>query len=132
MNDTQLRAAARAIGMATVAFGVVPFASPRAFSALFGLVPGEEPTVAAAFRSVGARDIAIGLGIWSAATHGGNYAPWLLARTVCDAGDTVAALLAIRAGVRDPRFLGLTGMAAGAAVLGAFLWRQARAQSHRP
>ena len=41
----------------------------------------------------GARDIAVGMGLWSAAAHGGNYAPWLLARAICDGGDTLAALL---------------------------------------
>ena len=98
----------------------------RMFARLFGLHPPSDPTLAAAFRSVGARDVAVGMGLWSAAARGGNYAPWLLARAICDGGDTLAALIAIRAGARDPRFLGLTAMAIAASAVGVLLHRQAR------
>jgi hypothetical protein len=126
MDKDQVRKLAAALGVGTVAFGVVPALSPGLFARLFGLHPPSDPTLAAAFRSVGARDIAVGMGLWSAAAHRGNYAPWLLARAICDGGDTVAALLAVRAGVRDPRFLGLTALAFAATVVGALLHRQAR------
>ncbi|CAA9247381.1 MAG: hypothetical protein AVDCRST_MAG77-2952 [uncultured Chloroflexi bacterium] len=128
MQDKTLRTLAKALGLGTAAFGIVPFFWPRYFSRLSGLADPAEPTTEAAYRSVGARDLAIGLGLWSAAAHGGKYAPWVLARLICDTLDTVAALLAIRRGERDPRFLGLTGMAAGAAAFGAWLWSQARAK----
>jgi hypothetical protein len=127
MEDKTLRGLAQLLGVGTLAFGVVPFVSPRVFSKLFGLKEPDEPTVEAAFRSVGARDIAVGIGMWSAAAHGGKYAPWVLARVLADGGDTLAALVAIRRGERDPRFLALTGMAAGAALFGGWLWSQARA-----
>ena len=131
MDDKTLRALAQALGLATVGFGAAAFAAPRFFSRLFGLDDPSEPTVAAAYRSVGARDIAIGLGLWSAAAHGGKYAPWVLARMLCDSGDTAAALLAIARGERNARFLGLTGLAAGASAFGAWLWSEARAQPGR-
>jgi hypothetical protein len=131
MEDKTLRALAQALGLGTVAFGVVPFFWPRWFSRLFGLADPGEPTTEAAYRSVGARDLAIGLGLWSAATHGGAYAPWVLARAICDSLDAVAALLAVRRGERNPRFLSLTAMAAGAAAFGAWLWTRARAQPPR-
>jgi len=125
-----LRRLVQALGAGTLAFGVVPFVSPTLFSQLFGFKAPSEPTVEAAFRSVGARDIAVGVGIWSAAVRGGadsRYAPWVLARMIVDAGDTIAALIAIRRGERNPRFLALMGMAAGAAAFDGWLWTQARA-----
>jgi hypothetical protein len=121
-----LRRLTQALGLGTFAFGVVPFIWPRFFSKVFGLRDPAEPTVEAAYRSVGARDLALGLGLWSAAAHGGTYAPWVLARVICDAGDTLAALAALRRGERDARFLGLTGMAASAAAFGGWLWWAAR------
>lgn len=126
MDEKVLRRLAELLGVGTLVFGVVPFVAPRAFSRLFGLRDPEDPTIEAAFRSVGARDIAVGAGLLSAAMHGGNYAPWVLARAIMDTGDTAASLLAIRRGERNPRFLALTGMAAGAAVFGGWLWSQAR------
>ena len=133
MEERTLRRLVQALGVGTLAFGLVPFASPKLFSRLFGLKAPSEPTVEAAFRSVGARDIALGMGIWFAATrsgrsgHGGSYAPWVLARMFADIGDTIAALIAIRRGERDPRFLALMGMAAGAAAFDGWLWTQTRA-----
>jgi len=132
MEDKIVRRLTQALGVGTLAFGLVPFASPKLFSRLFGLKAPSEPTIEAAFRSVGARDIALGMGIWFAVTHGvrrghgDSYAPWVLARMCADVGDTIAALIAIRRGERDPRFLALMGMAAGAAVFDGWLWTQAR------
>ena len=131
MDDRQLRRLAGGLGIALAAFGALPALSPRRFARLFGLEPDPAPAVAAIYRSVAARDVATGIGLWSAATHGGKYAPWLLARTICDGGDAVAALLAIRAGARNPRFLALTALAAGAAAAEGYLFRQARAVAPR-
>ena len=39
-------------------------------------------------RSLGVRDVVMGIGLWSAAAHGGKYLPWLLARILVDGGDT--------------------------------------------
>lgn len=126
MDEKTLRGLAGALGVGTLVFGVVPFFAPRAFSRLFGIQDPVEPTTAAAFRSVGARDIAVGAGLLSAAAHGGNYAPWVLARIIVDGGDAIASLVAVQRGERHPRFLALTGMAAGAALFSGWLWSQAR------
>ena len=126
LSERQVRRAAAGFGLATVVFSAPPALAPRWFARLFGFADVSAPTLSALVRSVAARDLAVGMGLWSAAAHGGNYAPWLLARTICDAGDAVAAALAIRAGARQPRFLALAGVAAGAAVAGAFLHRLAR------
>jgi hypothetical protein len=91
---------------------------------VFGIaVP--DPMVAAAVRSVGVRDIVLGIGLWWAASSGGGYAPWLLARAVADGGDALAVGAAALAGARDRRFLALGLLALGAAGAGAGLYREA-------
>jgi hypothetical protein len=118
---------AQALGLGAVAFGVLPFVSPRLFASLVGFTAPERPTDEAAYRSVGARDIAVGIGILGAASgpatldRMARLAPWVLARLICDAGDTAALALVIRGGERDPRLLALTGLAAFAASYGAVL-----------
>ena len=112
-----------ALGVAAFLFGAAPLVAPRFFARLFGLPVGRDPKATVAIRSVGVRDVALGLGLWSAATHGGNYAPWLLARVLSDGGDAVAVALATRAGALEPRFLALGALALGASLSGALLYR---------
>jgi hypothetical protein len=126
MDVPTVRSAARSLGLATVAFGALPLAAPGLAARVFGLPTSANPAIASVYRSIGVRDLAIGLGLWSAATHGGNYAPWLLARAICDGGDFLGTALAIRAGVREKRFLALNLLALGATLAGAYLHRQAR------
>ena len=125
MGEASVRWMVRALGLGTLVFGVVPLVAPRRFAALVGFAVPERPTDEAAFRSVGARDVALGIGILCAAGESEQVerlAPWVLTRMVCDAGDTAALLLTIRRGERNPRLLGLTALAVlatgyGAAVL---------------
>jgi hypothetical protein len=127
----QLRTLTAALGIGSIAFGVAPIVAPRLFGRLFGIEAVERPQVATVIRSVGARDVAVGYGLVSAATSGQPVAPWLLARVICDTTDTVGCAIAIGEGVRHPRFLALTGFAALAAAIGAFLLQQARATSRK-
>lgn len=120
------RRLAAVLGLATASFGALGALVPGPFARAFGLAAPTDPTIALAYRSIGARDLAVGLGLWSAAAHRGRYAPWLLARAICDGGDTIGALLAIRAGARRPRFLALAALAVLAAVADLVLWRWAR------
>src|SRR5438046_687818 len=108
LDEGRVRTLARWLGIATVAFGIPTVAVPCWFARVFGFAAPESPTVAAAYRSVGMRDLATGMGLWSAAAHGGNYAPWLLARAIVDSGDTVAGLIALGRGERNARFIALT------------------------
>jgi hypothetical protein len=128
MDESTVRSLARWLGIGSIVFGVVPALAPRWSTRLFALPLAPEPAGAAVARSVGVRDAVIGMGLWSAAAHGGNFAPWLLARALCDTGDAIALGLAIRAGARDPRLAALAGIAAGAAIGGWLLHRQARAR----
>ena len=122
----QLRRIAGALGLATVAFGATPLAAPAVFARLFGF-PKPDASTAAMMRSLGVRDIVMGMGLWSAAAHDGNYVPWLLARTLTDGGDVLAVGIGAGAGHRNARFLALGALALGAAAGDGVLWRQARA-----
>jgi hypothetical protein len=122
---------AAALGAGAVLFGAAPALFPRYFARLFGIACTDQPSVATAIRSVGIRDVVLGVGLWQAARAGDDRAisRWLLARAACDAGDTLAVALAVAAGERSPRFLGLGGIALGAALIGAALTRAARRRS---
>jgi hypothetical protein len=115
-----VRRAAATLGGGALVFGVLPAVWPTRFGRWCGFAFADEPTVAAAIRSVGVRDAVLGLALMLAARakHDSSWRAWLLARAACDTGDTVGIALAVRAGARDPRFLGLGGLALAAAVYG--------------
>ena len=125
LDQRQLRRAAVGLGLVTLAFGIPPLVAPRRFARTFGFAAPDAGT-ASMIRSLGVRDAVMGMGLWSAAAHGGNYAPWLLARTLTDGGDALAIGWAAGAGWRNWRFFGLGGLALGAAALDAALYVAAR------
>lgn len=125
VEDKTLRPLVAALGLGTLAFGILPMLAPRQFAHLFGL-PAPDPAVTSMMRSLGVRDVVMGIGLWSAAAHGGRYAPWLLARLLIDVGDTASVALAVAAGVRHPRFLALGGLALGATAVDAAMYWAAR------
>jgi Domain of unknown function (DUF4267) len=120
--------AALGLGLGTIVFGIAPALLPSQFARLCGIRASEDPTVMTAIRSVGIRDAVIGVGLSRAALSGQPtlLRQWLLARIASDIGDTVAVGLAVAAGVRDRRFLGLGALALGAASVGTWLLRAAR------
>src|SRR5262244_840720 len=83
MHEQHLRRTAAGLGLATLTFGITPLLAPARFARLFGFAIPDAAT-ASMMRSLGLRDAAMGLGLWSAAAHGGRYAPWLLARVLTD------------------------------------------------
>jgi len=125
MHEQQLRRAAAGLGLVTLAFGVKPLLAPGRFARLFGFTAPDLAT-ASMMRSLGVRDIVMGMGLWSAAAHGGKYAPWLLARALTDGGDTVAVGLAASRGWRNRQFFALGALALGATVLDTVLYWAAR------
>ena len=131
LDDRRLRQFAGVLGLGAAGFGALPLVAPRFFARLFGMDAGRRPAAEVAFRSVGVRDVVLGLGLWSAAAHGGKLGPWLLARALSDTGDTIAAWLAIRRGARSPRFIALSFLALAAAATGSALWLAARQLSAR-
>jgi hypothetical protein len=72
---------------------------------------------------VGARDLALGLGLLSALDHGAPVRGWLEASAVVDGIDAAACLLA-RHHIRTIVFPGAVGLAATGALLSAWLSRQ--------
>lgn len=121
----QTRRLTAGLGLAMIAFGVLPAFAPRPFARLFGFRTFDAES-ASMMRSLGVRDMAMGLGLWSAAAHGGNYAPLLLARALTDGGDVVSVGLAVSQGQRHPRFIGLGALALSAALTDAALYWLAR------
>jgi hypothetical protein len=77
-------------------------------------------------QSLGVRDAVVGSGLWWAATHGGNYVPWLLARALIDSGDALAVGLAVARGARHPRFVALGALALAAALTETTLYASSR------
>ncbi len=126
LTEKQARGIVAGVGLSLVAFGALPVVAPGPFARLFGF---ERPdaAVASMMRSLGVRDALMGVGLWSAASHGGKYLPWLLARTLTDGGDTLAVGLAVAQGKRDPRFIALGALALGATITEAALYAIARA-----
>jgi hypothetical protein len=125
IDERQLRRLAAGLGLATLAFGIPPVVAPRQFARLFGFSSPDAAT-ASMIRSIGVRDAVIGMGLWSAAAHGGNFAPWLLARTLIDGGDTLSVGWAAIRGWRNWRFLGLGALALGATAVDAALYTMAK------
>jgi uncharacterized membrane protein len=121
LSDKQLRQVAAGLGLATALFGVAPIVVPQRFARVFGFsIP--DPATASLMRSLGVRDAVAGMGLWSAASHGGKYAPWLLGRLLTDGGDTLAISLAVARGERSPRFLALGALALCGAIFDAGLY----------
>jgi hypothetical protein len=125
LGEGTVRRAAAALGLATVAFGVTPLVAPRRFARIFGFATPDAAT-ASMMRSLGLRDAVMGMGLWSAAAHGGNYAPWLLARTLTDGGDALAVGWAAVGGWRTRGFLALGALALGALALDGALYAVAK------
>ena len=125
LGEPEVRRLAAGMGIAIVAFGAAPLLAPRGFTRLVGFKPSG-PAETSVVRSVGVRDVVIGLGLWSAAAHGGRYAPWLLGRLLTDGGDTAAVGIAAAQGAKGPRFLALCGLALAATVADAALYWLAR------
>lgn len=124
-QDTAVRPIAAGLGIATMLFGAVPLLVPRVFARLFGF-PTPDTAAISMMRSLGVRDVVFGMGLWSAAAHGGRYAPWVLSRLLVDAGDSISVGAAVAGGLRSPRFLGLGALALGATAFDLALYLAAR------
>jgi hypothetical protein len=74
-------------------------------------------------RMVGARDLGLGLGVLVALDRGAPVRGWLEASAVVDGIDAVACLLA-RDHLRPTVFPAVAGLAAGGALISAWLARQ--------
>lgn len=125
-DETILRNATMALGAATTLFSLIPTVAPGLFARMFGIPTTGGPAGVATIRSIGIRDTVTGVGLCSAALHGGKLVPWLLTRMLIDAGDTLTVGWAFARG-NGNRALGTLGfLALGATVVDAVLWRAAK------
>jgi hypothetical protein len=119
----QLRGSTLFVAVGTILFGLLPVFLPRTFAELFGVPVAEGADSVVPIRSVGARDVVSGIGIFSAVTHGGRVAPWLLGRLLSDATDVAWVVLAFARGARSWRLAGLGFLALGATAMDYLLYR---------
>ena len=111
------------LGRGRIALGVVSLLAPQ----LVGrVIAGSEASGGGATlfaRMVGARDIGLGLGVLIALDRGAPVRGWLEASALVDGIDVAACLLA-RDHIRTSLVPGVAGLAAGGALLSAWLSRQ--------
>ena len=111
------------LGRGRIALGVVSLLAPQ----LVGrVITGSEASGGGATlfaRMVGARDIGLGLGVLIALDRGAPVRGWLEASALVDGIDVAACLLA-RDHIRTSLVPGVAGLAAGGALLSAWLSRQ--------
>lgn len=125
MRSRAIRSLVAGIGGGAVVFGLAPVVAPRQFARCFGFPPPDLVTTSV-MQSLGVRDAVLGMGLWSAAAHGGNFVPWLLARALTDAGDALAVGAAVGRGARNPRFVALGSLALSAAIVETALYARVR------
>jgi hypothetical protein len=114
-----MRALLRIVGISRVALGVLLMVNPRFAARTWLGSDGANPGVELLFRSIGARDVALGAGLLTAKA---DVAAWARAGAVADVGDSVASLLNLRS---EPARQVLPGAALAAvfAAAGAVLTR---------
>lgn len=114
MTPERARATARLLSLGRVVLGVTAMVAPTVPSRPWvGRDESYRPAVKLFARSLGARDLALGLGGVLALRHDGPVRGWVEAGGLCDAGDVVGTLLHFRALPRFGRLLVLA-TAAGA------------------
>lgn len=116
------QATARAIAVGRIALGATFLFFPgRALAIWPGPVTGSTARARAVdallARSVGGRDLAIGIGTLVAMHHGAPMRGWLEAGVLADATDTTAVVMAFRH-LPKGRGLAMLALAGGAALMG--------------
>lgn len=86
-----------AVGRLAIGAALVAKPQSRIGAGWIGAEAAARPTSALLFRSVGARDMAIGLGTLAAQRSGSPLKPWLLGATLADTVDLLATFAAGRA-----------------------------------
>ena len=114
MND---RDVAWALAAARASFGVAFLSAPALTTRRWLGPPSSVEPVKVFTRAIGARDLALGLGLLVALESGAPARPWLRAGAAVDALDTVATLAAFRHLPRVLRFAVLA-LGVGGAVTG--------------
>lgn len=82
----------RTLALARIAFGATAFLAPRRFGKAWTGETTHDVTASIAMRSLGARDVALGLGALLALERGTKVRGWLEAGALADAADVVSTL----------------------------------------
>ena len=118
VTNEQARDFARWVAGTRVAMGAVAVVAPRLVTRPWLGRGVGKPTDKLLARSLGSRDIALGLGAILALDRGGPSRGWLEAGGLADAGDLLATLLVFRALPRFGRWTMLLAIAGGVASAG--------------
>jgi hypothetical protein len=117
------RTLARSQAVARAAIGAALTVAPRVAAAGWLGRDARRPATQVALRALGARDLAIGLGVAYAVGQGHGARPWLQAGTLADVVD-LASTVRARGHLSPLGVAGVGAMAAGSAVLGLWLGRE--------
>jgi hypothetical protein len=113
------RSIARISAAGRVAIGVGLLAVPASITRGWAGADGATPGARLLARSLGARDVALGLGVLNALDRGDPSAKdWVRAAAVADTADAVATLLALPKLTRKGSAAAVIVLAAGAAAAG--------------
>jgi hypothetical protein len=122
VNKDRARQVAASVAWGRIALGVTAMLTPSIpLRPWVGREVAWRPRAKLLARALGARDVALGLGVLLALRHDAPVRGWVEGGGLADAGDAVATLLAFRTLPRAGRWavLGAAGGAAAAAGLAA-------------
>src|SRR5918999_6607877 len=120
MDRDQARQIAEAIAVGRIAIGIAALVAPTVpMRPWVGRDFAWQPRAKLLSRSLGARDLALGIGVLLALRHDTPVRGWVEGAAVADAGDTLATLLAFGKLPKSGRWLVLAS-AAGAAAIARF------------
>jgi hypothetical protein len=121
LDPPRARRLAIGLGALRALIGITALAVPTVPAAPWvGSDEAKRPAVRLFARTIGGRDLALGLGAVMAARYDAPLRGWVEAGALADAGDTAATLLGFGELPRRTRWLVL-GLTVGAAVAGAVL-----------
>jgi hypothetical protein len=116
MEKDQARRIAEAIAAGRIAIGVVALVAPTVpLRPWVGRDFAWQPRAKLLARSLGARDLALGIGVMLAVRHKAPVRGWVEGAALADAGDAVATLLAFPKLPKGGRWLVLASAAGAAA-----------------
>jgi hypothetical protein len=115
--DTPIRTMARLIASGRVAIGMVAVVAPTLMSRPWIGDPSGDTAARLLARTMGGRDLALGIGAWRALALSDQEArPWVALGGTADAIDAVATVIAFKSLPRRSRW-GILAMTVGAAVV---------------
>ena len=116
MEKDQARRIAEAIAVGRIAIGIVALVAPTVpLRPWVGRDFAWQPRAKLLARSLGARDLALGIGVMLALRHKAPVRGWVEGAGLADAGDTLATLLAFGKLPKGGRWLVLASAAGAAA-----------------